>query len=90
MVVCARTPRTPIVAVLSALSLQQTTVDVGTRGPGPGDQLIFSGDIFDHAGGTKLGTTAGPQSDSAGRATRRERCSPRDNRLTANKLSRTV
>ena len=29
---------------------QQTTVDLGARGPGPGDQFIFSGDVFDHAG----------------------------------------
>jgi hypothetical protein len=38
---------------------QQTTVDLGARGPGPGDQFIFSGDVFDHAGGTKVGHTAG-------------------------------
>jgi len=38
---------------------QQTTVDLGTRGPGPGDQFIFSGDVFDHAGGTQVGHTAG-------------------------------
>ena len=38
---------------------QQTTVDLGARGPGPGDQFIFSGDVFDHAGGTKLGFTTG-------------------------------
>lgn len=38
---------------------QQTTVDLGARGPGPGDQFIFSGDVFDHAGGTKLGHTTG-------------------------------
>ena len=38
---------------------QQTTVDLGTRGPGPGDQFIFSGDMFDHAGGTQVGHTAG-------------------------------
>ena len=38
---------------------QQTTVDLGARGPGPGDQFIFSGDVFDHAGGTQVGHTAG-------------------------------
>ena len=38
---------------------QQTTVDLATRGPGPGDQFIFSGDMFDHAGGTQVGHTAG-------------------------------
>jgi hypothetical protein len=38
---------------------QQTTVDVGSRGPGPGDQFIFVGDVFDHAGGSKVGHTAG-------------------------------
>ena len=34
-------------------------MDLGARGPGPGDQFIFSGDVFDHAGGTKLGHATG-------------------------------
>jgi hypothetical protein len=38
---------------------QQTNVDLGEPGPGPGDQFLFAGDVFDHAGGSKIGHTAG-------------------------------
>jgi hypothetical protein len=48
---------------------QQTSLDLGPRGPGPGDQFIFSGDVFDHAGGTKLGRTAGQCTTVSGNAT---------------------
>jgi hypothetical protein len=37
----------------------QTSLDLGPAGPGPGDQLIFSGDVFNHPGGTRLGRLAG-------------------------------
>jgi hypothetical protein len=37
----------------------QHQVDLGAPGPGPGDQFIFAGDLFDHPGGMFLGTTSG-------------------------------
>ncbi|WP_071287109.1 allene oxide cyclase barrel-like domain-containing protein [Mycolicibacterium llatzerense] len=47
----------------------QTSVDLGTPGEGPGDQFIFSGDVFDRQGGTKLGRTAGQCTTVSGDAT---------------------
>lgn len=38
---------------------QQTSLDLGPAGPGPGDQLVFSGDVFNEPGGLKLGRLAG-------------------------------
>ena len=37
----------------------QHQVDLGGPGPGPGDQFIFAGDVFDRPGGVLLGTLAG-------------------------------
>ena len=37
----------------------QNKVDFGAPGPGPGDQFIFAGDVFDRPGGMFLGTTGG-------------------------------
>jgi hypothetical protein len=37
----------------------QHMVDLGGPGPGPGDQFIFAGDVFDRPGGVFLGTTGG-------------------------------
>jgi hypothetical protein len=37
----------------------QYRADLGSRGPGPGDQFIFAGDVFDRAGGMWLGTASG-------------------------------
>jgi hypothetical protein len=37
----------------------QHQVDLGGPGPGPGDQFIFAGDVFDRPGGLFLGTTGG-------------------------------
>ncbi|GAC1639186.1 MAG: hypothetical protein NVS4B6_09580 [Mycobacterium sp.] len=48
---------------------QQTNLHLGPRGGGPGDQFIFSGDVFDHAGGTKAGHTAGQCTTLSGNAT---------------------
>ena len=46
---------------------QQTNLD---RRPeeGPGDQSLFSGDLFDHPGGTKVGHTAGQCTALSGNA----------------------
>jgi hypothetical protein len=38
---------------------QQTNLDLGARGDGPGDQLLFAGDVFDRPGGMLLGHIAG-------------------------------
>lgn len=48
---------------------QQASLDLGTPGTGPGDQFIYSGDLFDHAGGTKVGHTAGQCATFSGNAT---------------------
>ena len=48
---------------------QQTSLDLGPQGPGPGHQFIFSGDLFDHQGGTKVGHTAGQCITFSGNAT---------------------
>lgn len=37
----------------------QYQADLGTPGPGPGDQFIFAGDVFDRPGGMFLGTHGG-------------------------------
>ena len=37
----------------------QYQVDLAGPGPGPGDQFIFAGDVFDRPGGTWLGTVGG-------------------------------
>jgi hypothetical protein len=37
----------------------QYQADLGAHGPGPGDQFIFAGDVFDRPGGLFLGTTGG-------------------------------
>src|SRR3954467_14563940 len=37
----------------------QHQADLGGPGPGPGDQFIFAGDVFDRPGGVFLGTTGG-------------------------------
>jgi len=38
---------------------QQTNVDLGKKGDSPGDLFVFSGDVFDRKGGTKLGRLGG-------------------------------
>jgi hypothetical protein len=45
--------------VLFEHDTEQHVVDVGQPGPGPGDQFIFAGDVFDRPGGVFLGRTAG-------------------------------
>ena len=48
---------------------QQTSLHLGPVTPGPGDQLLFAGDVFDHPGGTKLGHIAGQCTNLSGNAT---------------------
>jgi hypothetical protein len=48
---------------------QQASLDLGTPGTGPGDQFFYAGDLFDHAGGTKVGHTAGECATFSGNAT---------------------
>ena len=48
---------------------QQTTLDLGPKGAGPGDQFIYAGYLFDHAGGRQVGSTAGQCTTVSGNAT---------------------
>lgn len=48
---------------------QQTSLDLGPSGPGPGDQLVFSGDVFNEPGGVKLGRLAGQVTTLSGNLT---------------------
>ncbi|HEX5142369.1 MAG TPA: hypothetical protein VFW21_00725 [Mycobacterium sp.] len=48
---------------------QQATLDLGPQGTGPGDQFIYAGDVFDHAGGRQVGHTAGQCTTFSGNAT---------------------
>ena len=48
---------------------QQASLDLGTPGTGPGDQFFYAGDLFDHAGGAKLGHTAGQCTTFSGNST---------------------
>jgi hypothetical protein len=48
---------------------QQTSLDLGPSGPGPGDQLIYSGDVLTQPGGTRLGHLAGQVTTLSGDAT---------------------
>ena len=47
----------------------QHQADLGAPGPGPGDQFIFAGDVFDRPGGMFLGTTGGSCTTLTGNAT---------------------
>jgi hypothetical protein len=48
---------------------QQSSLDHGTAGTGPGDQFFYAGDLFDHAEGTRVGHTAGQCTTFSGNAT---------------------
>jgi hypothetical protein len=45
--------------VLFEHDTEQNVIDHGKPGPGPGDQFIFSGDVFDRPGGVFLGRATG-------------------------------
>ncbi len=38
---------------------QQASLDLGGKGTNPGNLFVYSGDVFDHAGGSRLGRAAG-------------------------------
>jgi hypothetical protein len=38
---------------------QQGQIDLGAKGPSPGDRFIWSGDLYDRKGGKQLGRTGG-------------------------------
>ena len=44
---------------LYELDSQQAMVDVGDKGDSPGDLFVYSGDLFNRKGGTKVGRFAG-------------------------------
>lgn len=48
---------------------EQTNLDLGPSGAGPGDQLVFSGDVFDRPGGLRLGRLAGQVTTLSGNLT---------------------
>jgi hypothetical protein len=48
---------------------EQTSLDLGPTGTSPGDQYIVSGDLFDHAGGIKIGHTGAQCTTFSGNAT---------------------
>src|SRR5690349_19087499 len=61
----------PIAAADTTLTLfehdnVQYQADLGAPGPGPGDQFIFAGDVFDGPGGMFLGTASGSCSTLTG------------------------
>ncbi|HEV7421260.1 MAG TPA: hypothetical protein VGO30_15620 [Mycobacterium sp.] len=45
--------------VLFEHDTEQNVIDHGKPGPGPGDQFIFAGDVFDRPGGVFLGRATG-------------------------------
>jgi hypothetical protein len=59
MGVVAPTASADTTLVLFEHDTVQTRADVGKPGPGPGDQFLFRGDVFDRPGGAFLGTTDG-------------------------------
>lgn len=48
---------------------QQASIDLGDPGPSLGDQFLFAGDVFDHRGGTRLGTARDVCTTVSGTAT---------------------
>ena len=47
---------------------QQASLNLGGQGNNPGNLLVFAGDLFDHAGGSKLGRTGGSCMTTSGDA----------------------
>jgi hypothetical protein len=47
---------------------QQASLDLGGKGNNPGNLYVFAGDVFDHAGGSKLGRVGGYCMTTSGNA----------------------
>jgi hypothetical protein len=56
---CAPTAAADTTLVLFEHDTVQHQVDLGAPGPGPSDQIIFAGDVFDRPGGLFRGTAGG-------------------------------
>ena len=59
LVLLAPTATADATLVLFEHDTVQYQADLGAPGPGPGDQFIFAGDVFDRPGGLFLGTLGG-------------------------------
>jgi Allene oxide cyclase barrel like domain len=47
---------------------QQASLDLGGKGNNPGNLYVYAGDVFDHAGGSKLGRAGGYCMTTSGNA----------------------
>ena len=47
---------------------QQASLDLGGKGTNPGNLFVYAGDLFDHAGGSRLGRAAGSCMTMSGNA----------------------
>jgi hypothetical protein len=47
---------------------QQASLDLGGKGTHPGNLFVYAGDVFDHAGGSRLGRAAGSCMTMSGNA----------------------
>jgi hypothetical protein len=56
---CSKETTKTVTLSLYEHDTQQTNLTFGRTGTNPGDLFVFSGDVFDHKGGTKLGRLGG-------------------------------
>ena len=57
--ICPAAAAADVTLIVFEHDTQQHFVDNNEPGPGPGDQFLFTGDLFDRPGGVFLGTNAG-------------------------------